>query len=338
MSNKRCPAIFASLVFFGQITGLFAASALSPPGVPPNVNETGVSALSPDDILLLDADDDDEKSNPTTAPISPPGRHSFNLLDNRSSYGKDFFVNPFLGPDFDQETQIELDYLHAEKRHFQDNESDAELQWNPIGQLTLNAEFGWDSEHQTASGRGDGDAAEQQSADGVENVDLALNHPIFQFVTGDNLFDYTAVARLDLDIPTRTHVSGKDLQLTPYLGQLVRLGNHWCITAWSGSQFTIAPRQAPQFIYGASLGYQILHNQLPLPLTDTLIPLFELDGQRPFSQSGNDALFGVAGFDVNFTPIGPVQPILGLGYQFPIDNGARAALDWGIITQLSFEF
>jgi hypothetical protein len=36
--------------------------------------------------------------------------------------------------------------------------------------------------------------------------------------------------------------------------------------------------------------------------------------------------------------IGPVQPRLGLGYVFPINDGAREELHWGIFTSLVFEY
>jgi hypothetical protein len=298
-----------------------------------------VAATQPSSGVLLD--DSDDIPNTATSPASNPanGRYFFNLLDNRSSYGKDFFHDPFLGPELDSDQQIELDYAHGENAGTRDDELDAEFEWNIIGPLSIAGEFGWDSEQQSSFGGGDdGDDFDQQNAAGFENVDLAAYMPFFQFVSGDGEFDYTAVARLDFGIPTRTPVSGTDLQLTPYLGQLFRIGEHLSLEMWTGSQFTIAPDQTTQFIYGASLGYRIVHEKLPVPFTDGLTPIFEIDGQAPFSNGGRDALFGVVGIEVGFKPLGEMQPQIEIGYQFPIDAGASEQLRWGIITQIKLEF
>jgi hypothetical protein len=291
--------------------------------------------------LLLDDDDNDNKPKiPGTQMGSQPSdRYFFGLLDSRSSYGNDFFPDPFLGPEFDKDSEIEVDYLHGESHNLQSNEVDTELEWNPIGQLTVSGELGWESDHQTARvGSAPANDVDQENANGIENVDLAVFHPIFQYLTGDGAFDYTAVARMDVGIPTRTPVSGTDLQLTPYIGQLLRIGDHVSIEAWTGSQITIAPDQTDQFIYGALFGYQISHDQIPLPLTDAVTPIFELDGQTPLSSLPQDALFGVAGLNWELTAIHDLQPRIGIGYEFPIDQGARDQLRWGIITQAFFEF
>jgi len=231
-----------------------------------------------------------------------------------------------------------LDYTHGEKHGVSDSEVDAGLQWNIIGQLSIAAEFGWDSEHQINSHGGDGDDVEKENACGLENVDLAIYHPLFQYVSKDGLFDYTAVARLDAGIPTRTPVSGTDLQLTPYLGQLVRIGQHVSAEAWTGAQFTIAPDQTNQFVYGASLGYKLFHDQLPLLLTTQVIPILELDGQTPFSGNGENTLFGVAGVDFQLQSLGQLDPHVEIGYEFPIDQGARDQLHWGVLARVVLDF
>ena len=146
------------------------------------------------------------------------------------------------------------------------------------------------------------------------------------------------VLRLDVGVPTHTQVSGTDVQLTPYLGQLLRLGEHVSVEAWTGPQFTLSPRRTRQFLYGTSLGYRITRRQLALPFTRSVTPLFELDGQQPISRHGADALLGVAGFNWQFAPLGGLQPRLGVGYQFPVDRGARDQLRWGIVTQVFLDF
>jgi len=339
--SKRQISILASALL---VTGigprqLFAAAATQPSSMPTG-SRVAIDPSAGRPVFLFD-DDDDDNPKPAGLPTSNPtsGRYFFGLLDNRSSYGKDFFPDPFIGPEFDSEQQVELDYLHGAKAGAREDEVDAGIQWNVVGQLTLAGEFGRDSQHEPGIGNGpEGDLAEREDGTGFENADLAAYHPIFQYVSADGQFDYTAVVRFDVGIPTRTRVSGKDVQLTPYLGQLLRVGDHVSIEAWTGSQFTIAPRQTDQFVYGASVGYRISHEQLPLPLTEQVTPLFELDGQTPWSGNGQDALFGVTGLNIQFKSLGKMQPGVELGYQFPIDQGAREQLHWGVVTEFLLEF
>lgn len=289
--------------------------------------------------LYLDDDDDDRKlatTSSSAAPTASDSRYFFGLLDHRSSYGNDFFHDPFLGPEFDAERQVEIDYQHSEGRGTRGDQVDAGFQWNVAGELTVAGEFGWDSEYQGVGE--DGKTISPMTARGFENVDLAIYHPLFQFVSDSAWFDYTLAARLDVGIPTRTAASGTDAQLSPYLGQLIRLGKHLDIEAWTGAQFTIGPSQTNQFIYGVSAGYAISGEQLRLPFTASLTPIVELDGQTGLSENGGDALFGVAGCDLALSQIKGLQPEVEIGYEFPIDQGARDQLHWGIVLQLFVQF
>jgi len=40
-------------------------------------------------------------------------------------------------------------------------------------------------------------------------------------------------------------------------------------------------------VYGVLLGWRIGHSEMPVPLTDNITPLLELDGQSPFSAAGD---------------------------------------------------
>jgi hypothetical protein len=53
---------------------------------------------------------------------------------------------------------------------------------------------------------------------------------------------------------------------------------------------------------------------------------------------GQDALFGVVGSDISFQSVGAVQPHLEIGYEFPLDQGARNQMQWGILAQFFLEF
>ena len=325
MSFSRAIAFSLVLTIAAQAWRLQAD--LPPPG-------SGVAGSQPGSPrkTVLPADDDGDDDNPSRTPgaSAPPARYLFGLLDHRSAYGKDFFQDPFLGPEFDRETQIELDYAHGEGRAQQTDEGGAQFQWNVLGQFTLAGEAGYDAERARTGGEREGS--------GFENVGLAVYHPVFQAVNEDGAFDYTAVLRLDVGIPTHTPASGTDVLLTPYLGQLLRVGEHVGMEAWTGAQFTLASRQTTPFIYGASLGYRITRSQAALPLTRTVTPLFEIDGQTPFSNHGPDALFGVAGFNWEFAAVREWRPRISVGYQFPLDHAAREQLRWGIVTQIFFDF
>jgi hypothetical protein len=275
----------------------------------------------------------DDQIDQTT---QPQGRYFLGLLDSRSSLGKDFFPDPFVGPDFDVETQLEVDYFHAEKRNVQDDQVDGEFQWNPVGQLTVSAELGWQHQGESSS-----NTAQSDDPSGFEDVDLAVYHPLLQIVSSDKFFDYTLVGRFDLGVPTRTAISGTDVQLTPYLGQLLRIGNHFSVQGWTGGQWTLGPNmtQDDALIYGLLLGWRIRHDELPAPLIESITPVLELDGMRPFSAAGGqDALSGIAGVALAFPSIGGARPALSVGWQFPIDQGARDQFRWGIAMEIFLEF
>ena len=99
------------------------------------------------------------------------------------------------------------------------------------------------------------------------------------------------------------------------------------------------PDQQDALVYGALLGWRIKHEELPAPLTESITPMLELDGSRPFTAAGGqDALSGVIGANLEFESIGHVQPALSIGWEFPIDQGARDQFRWGIIAQLFLSF
>jgi hypothetical protein len=65
-----------------------------------------------------------------------------------------------------------------------------------------------------------------------------------------------------------------------------------------------------------------------------------LKGETPLNHaaSADTSLLGNAAFRVNLKTIGRVQPRLGLGFVFPVNNTARADVQSGIFTSLVFEY
>jgi hypothetical protein len=283
--------------------------------------------------VRADDDGDDDDKTPTE------GKYFFGLLDHRSMLNREFFIDSFIGPQLDPGTEFEFDYLHGEKRGVRNDEVDAEFEYNPVGQLTIAGEFGWDSQHGATPLAGvENDIDDRASESGLEDVDLAIYHPVFQYVSKDGNFDYTAEVRIDLGIPTRGSPESRDVIITPYLGHLLRLGDHISIEAWTGTKLPIAPHPADEFTYGACLAYVFPRHSLPLPFTDRIAPQIEIDGLSPMSRATKESLFAVAGFDLSLNKSGNMQPHLALGYEFPIDQGARDQLHWAVLAQLVFDF
>jgi hypothetical protein len=54
--------------------------------------------------------------------------------------------------------------------------------------------------------------------------------------------------------------------------------------------------------------------------------------------AGQNNLTGTLGVRLNLRSIGALQPRLGVGYVFPIDQTARDEFRWGVVTSVVFEF
>lgn len=116
---------FAALFIAGSAARVFAGptSQPSPASSTPTSNSVAPGEFKA--VALLDDDDDNERLKTSTAQTAVTGstRYFFGLLD------------------LDKETQVEVDYRHAEDHGRQTNEAEAEMEWNAIGELTLAAEF-----------------------------------------------------------------------------------------------------------------------------------------------------------------------------------------------------
>lgn len=281
-----------------------------------------------------------EPSVITAAQAADAGdRYFFNLLDRRSVYGKGWFPEHFRQTSLDAEREVRLDYFHGEKRGKVEHEIEGEIEWNVVGQLTLTIEAEWESERSISFESG---AAEREREEGFSNVYLKAHHPLYQYVSRDGKLDYTLVGKLSIGLPLINDARHDTYEVEPLLGQMLRLGDHFSVQTWTSVDFLIGPKEGGNhvFKYGALLGYRIGREQLPLPGVQSVTPLLELDGRTGIAGEGrgHNQLFGVAGFRLNLDAIGPVQPRIGLGYQFPLDKGARDDLQWGVIASFIMEF
>lgn len=268
------------------------------------------------------------------------GRYGpLNLLDHRSHYGQFWFPEPLLGPEMDVDRELRIDWFHGERSGARSDEVKAELEYN-IGLLTLELEVPYERERESAFDPIAGRKATEGS-EGLGSIELSARHPIFQYVSPDDFFDYTLAAAFELAVPTKTRIS-KDTEIVPQLFQLMRFGEHLSLQTSVGWSHLIGPEEGGTnaLEYSAVLGYSFEHDDLPLPGILRVVPLFELTGKTGLSgeDSGVNRLFGTVGVRLNLNSIGAAQPRLGIGYVFPIDQGAREELRWGLITSLVFEF
>ena len=180
----------------------------------------------------------------------------------------------------------------------------------------------------------------RRTDDGIGNVELSARAPVFEYVDPARRFDYALAVGLELAIPSGSKIS-KDTELVPQILNLIRIGEHFSIQASAGYSMLIGPEEGGTNTLETNVvfGYNIDHEDLPLPHVLSTVPIFEFNDETGLSgaSSGENALFGTVGARINFEPIGPAQPRLGLGYVFPIDDGARGELDWGVIVSVVLE-
>lgn len=261
------------------------------------------------------------------------------LLDHRSIYGQFWFVEPLRAPEMDVDREVRVDYFHAENRGFQTDQVRPEVEYN-FNLLTVEVGVPWERESTSATNPATRRTIHQESH-GIGSIELAARHPLFQYVSDNGALDYTLAGAFELGIPSHSPIS-KATEFVPELFQLLRLGEHLSIEAGTGLSLLAGPEEGGtnSFEYNLVLGYNVEHEQLPLPHVLRTIPIFELNGEAVVHgrEEGTNRLFGTAGFRVNLEPLGIAQPRIGVGYVFPIDQGARDQLRWGIIGSVVFEF
>lgn len=278
--------------------------------------------------------DEPVMQTPVAATSSTDTRYGlFNWLDHRSGYGQGVYPEPFLVDDSDLEVnEARLDWLHTQAIHERDDLVTAEVE-KGFGPLTLEIEVPYNVDNDTASDR---------TTDGFDNIDLGARIPFYQFVSANQFVDTTSGVALEVGIPTHSSLS-KDTEVVPKIFDDLRLGTHFTLQSIVGLSMLYGSdvdNGLKTFEYGLVFGYTIPRKELSLPDVLQFIPVFELIGATELNHDdpGHNSLTGNAGFRFNLKTIGSVQPRLGAGYVFPIDNGARENMHWGVITSLVFEY
>jgi hypothetical protein len=255
-------------------------------------------------------------------------------LKDGSLFGLAWFPETLRAPEMDLEySEARLDWFHSEKSGRQFDEIKGEIE-QAFGALTLEVELPYQIDKHRAM--------EDEPAgrdEGFSRIEFGVRYPLAQFLSADHRIDYTLVAAMELALPTNTPFS-RDTELSPRLYQLLRLGDHVAAQASAAYEAFIGPDAggSSTLEYAVSLGYVIPRSELPLPAVLSFCPMAELLGEHGFNgPEKGDRLFGVAGFRLNMESFKWFQPRIGIGYEFPINAGARDELRWGIVTSLVFE-
>ncbi|MFO1477456.1 MAG: hypothetical protein U1F98_12475 [Verrucomicrobiota bacterium] len=272
---------------------------------------------------------------PVAAPSTslPSSRYGlFNALDHRSFYNEGNFPEPFLVDD----TGLELDEARLDWRH--DNggpqaHADEVLMEVEHGFGLLTLELAVPYVREVESG-----AVTQ----GIGNIELGARHPVYQFVSEKGFFDTTCGVGIEVAVPASPDLS-VNTEIVPKVFNDTRIGNHFTVQTLLGYSTLVGgggEGGTRNFEYGFVFGYSIDRPVTPIPSIQQFIPMFELTGETGLNQSnrGQTSLLGDACFRVYLKPFRGIQPRLGAGYVFPLNDVAREETKWGVITSLVFEY
>jgi hypothetical protein len=290
-------------------------------------------------LVCRAADDDDQKpASSATAPSGGDRYGMFGLLDKRSRYNTDWFPEPFRVEDTTINNEVRFDWSHSEGKGLTSNLFSAEIQ-KSFGLATFEIRGSY---LRSAASHLDGTEIDSTREEGLGNVELGARWPIWQFVSASELVDNTVGINLELGIPVNSRAS-KNAEIGPGIFDDLRIGEHFSLQ----SLFTFSsllgsrPEESREaFEYGLAFGYAIEDEEFPVPYVERTIPIFEIVGETSLEgdRRGHNSLTGTAGLRFELKPIDRIQPQFGVGYIFPMDQGGREELRWGIITSLTLEF
>jgi hypothetical protein len=279
---------------------------------------------------LAEADELPTGTNSTRVTDSRAGL--FYWLDPRSAYDREFFPQPLLVDDMSLENDGELEFssLHTQADGQRSDVVAAEVQ-KSFGLLTFELRVPYER-----------DAAAGNVSQGVGNIELGTRYPLYQFVSATGFFDSTFGVGMEVGIPVSSAI-GINAEFDPKIFDDLKLGGHFSIQSVLGySTLAGGGDNGGQqtFEYGFVFACALAHAELSLPGLRQFTPMLELVGETGLNQdeAGQNRLLGSIGFRADLKPIGELHPSLGLGYVFPIDNGAHAEAHGGIVTSLILEF
>lgn len=254
----------------------------------------------------------------------------FDALDHRSVYGKGLFPEPFTVDETDLESEIRFDWSRVALGSSHTDMFKIELE-KSIGVATFEIEVPYIRA-----------VAPGERVDGVDNIDLGVRLPVFQYVTQDQNFDFTVGVGFEWGIAPEDAIS-RNGELVPKIFFDTMLFKHFSVQAIAGVSFITGPGEEggeQSFEYGAIIGYNIEHKVLPIPGVESIVPMFEISGEVGLNHdiAGEQNVSGFVGARLNLNAIGPIQPRFGAGYLFPINDIAREDFHSGVYTSFVFEF
>jgi hypothetical protein len=253
----------------------------------------------------------------------------FGLLDHRSSYGEGVYPEPFLVDDSAlEQNEFRLDWSHAKAGSSRTDIVRTEIE-HGIGNLTLELEIPYEV-----------DRSPDGTVQGMNNINFGARYPVYQYVAPSGFFDTTFGVAIEAGIPTQSSLS-KNAELVPKIFNDLRIGSHVTLQSVLGYSMIYGPGDdggLNTFEYGFVFGYTIPHKELPIPGVEQLIPVFELSGEKELNHDVASSLVANVAVRVNLKTIGGIQPRLGVGYFFPLNDTARQDVHHGIYTSLVFEF
>lgn len=254
----------------------------------------------------------------------------FGLLDHRSRYGQFWFPEPFRIDEMDVDNEVRFDWVHQEGRGRITDEASLELE-KAFGLTTFELEIPYERETEG-----------NERSQGAGNIEVSVRRPIFQSVSANGYFDNTVGVGLELGVPSNSEIS-KNTEGVVKMFDALRLGEHLSLQALAGYAYLMGPGAeggTQTFEYGLVAGYSLSHEVLALPHVEQLVPILELKGETALNKedAGQNNLSGTLGIRANLDAIGALQPRIGIGYVFPVDQGARDEFKWGLMTSLVFEY
>ena len=253
----------------------------------------------------------------------------FGWLDHRSAYGQRVLPEPMIVDETDLESEIRMDWFHAKAGAGRTDEAKIELE-KEFGTFTFELELPYERQ-----------ATEEGVVQGVSNINLGVRTPFYQYVSPGGLIDTTFGVGFEAGIPTTSQVS-KNAEYVPKIFNDLRIGSHFSLQSIAGYSILSGPGEDSGlhvFEYGFILGVTFQHKELPIPGVQQFIPMFEVSGEKQLNHGeSHNSIIANAGFRVNLKAIGELQPRLGVGYVFPMNQVAREDIHHGIYTSLVFEF
>ncbi len=243
----------------------------------------------------------------------------------QSKFYQDFFPQPLLMDSITPDDQVAGNIFYGGGSDWQ-TEVSAEIAWS-YHLLTLDAVVPY--KHVSVH---------DDSADGFGPISLSARHPVYQHISDSGLLDYTVGARAEFGVGTDTELA-KDNEFVIGAYQALAIGERFSIQFLTQYSFLVGADHggATNFEYDLVFGYE-LHT--PFWRLEKIVPMIEIDAATGVGGEGQGPAtwIGVLGADFRFNRKSFGQPVLGLGFVYPLNDNAEHEFDWGVTTRFILQF